>query len=248
MTLDPALVVLIAGIFVLGGFVKGVVGLGLPTVAVALLTLTIGLQDAMALMLVPSFVTNLWQAFAGGRLGAILRRFWSLLLAVCLGVWLGTAVLRTADPGLLTGLLGLLLAAYAGWGLAAPRVPSPARHHRWLSPLTGLLNGLVTGLTGTLVVPAGIYFQALGLSRDMLVQAMGVLFCISTAALGAALWARGMMGVDLGLASLAGLVPALAGMWAGQKVRRRLDEATFRRVFLLSLLLLGLWLTTRLWG
>ncbi|MDA0221325.1 MAG: sulfite exporter TauE/SafE family protein [Proteobacteria bacterium] len=245
MNLDAAVVAAIVAIFVLAGFVKGVVGLGLPTVAVALLTLTIGVKDAMALMLVPSFVTNLWQAVAGGRLGAILARFWSLLAAVCLGVWLGTAVLATADPRLLTGALGVLLALYAGWGLVAPRVPSPARHQRWLAPLTGLLNGLVTGLTGTFVVPAGLYFQALGLQRDLLVQTMGVLFCVSTAALGAAMAGRGMMDTELGLTSLAGLVPALAGMWAGQKLRRRLDEGTFRRVFLLALLLLGLWLVGR---
>ena len=245
MPFDPVLLAAIAAIFVLAGFVKGVVGLGLPTVAVALLTLAIGLPDAMALMLVPSFVTNFWQALAGGRLTEILARFWSLLAAVCLGVWLGTAVLATADPALLTGALGVLLAAYAAWGLVAPKVPSPARHHLWLAPLVGLTNGAVTGLTGTFVVPAGIYFQALGLRRDMLVQAMGVLFCVSTGALGAAMAGRGMMTADLGLTSLAGLLPALAGMWLGARLRRRMDEETFRRVFLLALLLLGLWLAWR---
>lgn len=246
MSLDPLLLAAIAGTFVLAGLVKGVVGFGLPTVAVALLTLTIGLKDAMALMLVPSLVTNLWQALAGGKLWTILRRFWALLLTLCLGVWLGTAVLATADPELLTGLLGVLLAGYAAWGLVAPKMSSPQRHHLWLAPVVGLLNGIVTGLTGTFVVPAGLYFQALGLTRDLLVQAMGVLFSISTAALAAALWQRGMMTEELGLISLAGLVPALAGMWAGQRVRRRLDEGTFRRVFLLALLLLGLWLAARL--
>lgn len=245
MFLDPLQLVAVAAIFVLAGFVKGVVGLGLPTVAVALLTLAVGLPEAMALMLVPSFVTNVWQALSGGRLGAILMRFWSLLAAVCLGIWLATAVLQSADPHLLTGALGVLLAAYAAWGLVAPKLPSPQRHHRWLAPLVGLANGAVTGLTGTFVVPAGIYFQALGLKRDMLVQAMGVLFCVSTAALGAAMAGRGMMRADLGLASLAGLMPALAGMWLGARLRRRLDEATFRRVFLLALLLLGLWLAGR---
>src|SRR5690606_13714915 len=80
VSLDPLLLAAIAGTFVLAGLVKGVIGFGLPTVAVALLTLTIGLKDAMALMLVPSLVTNLWQALAGGRLWTILRRFWALFL------------------------------------------------------------------------------------------------------------------------------------------------------------------------
>lgn len=245
MTPDGPLLVAVAVIFVVAGFVKGVVGLGLPTVAVALLTLTLGLKDAMALMLVPSFVTNLWQMVSGGRLAEILGRFRWLLAAVCVGVWLGSAVLAGADPDLLTGLLGLLLVAYAAWGLVGLRLPSPERHHRWLAPVVGFANGIVTGLTGTFVVPAGLYFQALGLGRDTLVQAMGALFCVSTAALAAGLAGHGLMTADLGLVSLAGLVPALAGMAAGRKVRRRLDEVTFRRVFLVALLLLGVWLAAR---
>jgi len=245
VSLDPVTALVVVAVFVLAGLVKGVTGLGLPTVAVALLTLTVGLKDAMALMVVPSLATNLWQSLAGGRLVTILRRFWPLLAAVCLGVWLGTGLLRAADPALLTGLLGLLLVAYAAWGLVGPRLPSPERQRRWLAPLVGLLNGLVTGLTGTLVVPAGLYLQALGLSRDVLVQALGVLFAVSTAALGAALWSRGLADAELGAASAAGLVPALAGMALGQRLRRRLDEETFRRVFLVALLLLGAWLVAR---
>ena len=72
VTLAEAAVV--AAVFVLAGTVKGVIGLGLPTVALGLLAASVGLERAMALMLVPSFVTNVWQAVAGRHLRGGLRR------------------------------------------------------------------------------------------------------------------------------------------------------------------------------
>ena len=75
---------IVGGTFLVAGFVKGVIGLGVPTVSLALLTVTLGMKTAMALLLLPSLVTNLWQAFAGDAFLAIVRRTWSLLLAMCL--------------------------------------------------------------------------------------------------------------------------------------------------------------------
>ena len=74
MLTDPLLLALVAATFLLAGAVKGVIGMGLPTVSLAILTATVGLHAAMALMVVPSFVTNLWQAMVGGHGRAILAR------------------------------------------------------------------------------------------------------------------------------------------------------------------------------
>ena len=110
---------------------------------------------------------------------------------------------------------------------------------RWLGPLAGITNGILTGLTGSFVVPGVLYLQALGLTRDQLVQAMGILFTISTLAVGAALGGARLLSVDLGLTSAIGLLPALLGMWAGQRLRHRLSETRFKQVFFASLLLVG---------
>ena len=109
--------------FFLAGVVKGVVGLGLPTVTLAVFTATIGLKPAMALLLVPSFVTNCWQAVVGGSFWALLRRMAMLLVLVCIGTWFGVRVLATADTSWLSALFGALLIAYAGTGLIRPVVP-----------------------------------------------------------------------------------------------------------------------------
>lgn len=235
----------VAGTFLLAGCVKGVIGLGVPTVSLALLTATLGLTPAMALLLLPSLITNLWQAVIGGALGPILRRLWPLLLAVCLGTWVGVRVLAQADTGLLSALLGGLLCVYSALSLVRPSLRPPGRAERWLAPLVGGVNGILTGLTGSFVVPGVLYLQALGLPRDTLVQAMGVLFTVSTAALAAALGGYHLVSGDLALLSAAAVVPALIGMQAGRLVRQRLSEAAFRRVFFIALFLLGAWIAVR---
>ena len=159
---SPQMMFVVAGIFVIAGMVKGVVGLGLPTVSLALLTVALGLKEAMALMLIPSLVTNIWQGLAGGALAEILRRLWSLFLFGCLAIWIGTGLLATADTGALSALLGLLLCVYSAISLATPQVPTPGRWEPVLTPATGAATGLLCGLTGSFVVPGVLYLQAVG--------------------------------------------------------------------------------------
>jgi uncharacterized membrane protein YfcA len=236
---ETATIIAIVGAFFLAGAVKGVIGLGLPTVSLALLTVAIDLPSAMALLLVPSVLTNLWQALAGGHLKAVVLRTWPFLAVATGTIWLGALALTRVDLWALSALLGLLLSVYAGLSLAGLRVAVPARHEAWLGPLAGAVNGVLTGMTGSFVVPGVLYLQALGLSRDLLIQAMGLLFALSTAALALALGTNGLLSPELGAWSAAAVAPALVGMTLGRRIRRALSEARFRRVFFVALLLLG---------
>lgn len=234
----------IVAAFLIAGVVKGVVGLGLPIVAVGLLTALVGLKEAMVLMLAPSLVANAWQALVGGHLLGLLQRLAPLLVVCAPGVWLGVGWLAASEARALTGLLGVVLALYALIGLARWRLPSPGRLEWAWSMLIGFVNGVLTGLTGSFAVPAIPYLQALGLDRHQLIQAMGVVFLVSTVLLALAMSREQLLTADLGIASLIGIVPTLAGMVVGQHVRHRLPEATFRRVFLVAILLLGLYIAT----
>lgn len=236
---------IIAAVFLLAGAVKGVVGLGLPTVAIGLLAALIGLPEGMVLMVIPSLVTNLWQALSGGALKTILSRVWPLLLTVFIGAWIGVNIFGRSDVSLLTALLGILLCAYGVFGLTSPKLPSPGRHETWLSPALGVINGTLTGLTGTFFIPGIPYFQVLGFSRDVLVQAMGVLFLTSTAALAIALAGHGRVNVEIGAVSAFATLPALLGMVLGARLRRRLSEQRFRQALFISLLLLGIFIAVR---
>ena len=121
--------VAIAGAFLLAGFVKGVIGLGLPTVSIGLLGLLMTPAQAAAILVVPSLVTNIWQAAVGGGLLALARRLWPLLAGICIGTAVGVAFLPRDDNGRATVWLGLALAIYAALGLVNVEfsVPAPCR-------------------------------------------------------------------------------------------------------------------------
>ncbi|MBX3664391.1 MAG: sulfite exporter TauE/SafE family protein [Burkholderiales bacterium] len=236
---DTSVILAVTVTFLLAGMVKGVIGLGLPTVSLALLTVAFDLPSAMALLLVPSFVTNLWQALAGAHTREVALRIWPFLLTATATVWVGAAALTRVDLALLTALLGVLLASYALLSLGGVRLAIPLRHESWAGLLIGSANGVLTGMTGSFVVPGVMFLQAIGLPRDRLIQAMGMLFTASTLALGVALQQADFITPEHGLLSAGAVLPALAGMVLGRRLRARLSEQRFRTVFFVALLALG---------
>lgn len=241
----PLLLLFTGAVFALAGFVKGVIGLGLPTIAMGLLSLQLAPSQAAALLVVPSFISNVWQLVGHPGLRALLRRLATMLGGVCIGTWLGAGWL-TGGPSRWAGAaLGLALVAYALMGLLMKPWRLPPGQERLWSPLVGLATGLVTAATGVFVIPAVPYLQALGLEKESLVQALGLSFLVSTLALAATLGGGGALPLPVLAASVAALLPTLAGMALGQRLRRSTRPERFKRWFFLGLLALGLTLALR---
>ncbi|MBD1597928.1 sulfite exporter TauE/SafE family protein [Pseudomonas typographi] len=236
---------LVALAFFAAGGVKGITGMGLPTVAMGLLGTAMPPAAAAAMLVLPSLATNAWQLFAGPAMARLWRRLWPMLLGIVVGTAGGAALLVRAAPSWSGLALGLALLGYAGYALWAPPLSLPSRLEPWLSPLVGLTTGVITGATGVFVMPAVPYLQALRLDKDELVQALGLSFTVSTLALAAGLLAHGALRVEQVSLSALAIAPALAGMWLGQQVRARISAKRFRQCFLLFLMLLGLELTVR---
>lgn len=229
--------------FLIAGFVKGVIGLGLPTVAIGLLGLVMPPAEAAALLVVPSLVTNVWQLAAGPNFTALLLRLWPMLLGICAGTWVATAagagMLAIGESGYAAGVLGVALLVYACLGLTRMRFRVPARIETRFSFLVGAITGAVTAATGVFVIPAVPWLQAMDLRRDDLIQALGLSFLTSTIAMAAGLAEGGALDTAMAGSSLLALIPALGGMALGQWVRTRVHPDTFRRCFFMGLLLLG---------
>jgi uncharacterized membrane protein YfcA len=225
--------------FLLAGFVKGITGLGLPTVAIGLLSLVMAPAEAAALLVVPTLVTNLWQLAAGPSFAALSRRLSTMMLAICFGTWMGAGLLVGDTAGRATGALGAALVLYAIVGLAKLRFHISVGAERWLSPLVGAATGLVSAATGVFSIPAVPYLQALGLETEDLVQALGLSFTISTLALALDLARHGVLHISTASASALALMPALGGMLVGQRLRARIRPDVFRFYFFLALLVLG---------
>ena len=234
-----------AAVLMLGGVVKGVIGLGLPVISVGLLGLIMPPLQAAALLVVTNLITNVWQVAAGPSFKALAARLWPMMLGIFAGSVAGAGLLAFGRSGQGVGLLGGALVVYAGLGLLAIRPQVPRRAESWLGALVGAATGAITIVTGVFVVPAVPYLQALGLDREDLVQALGLSFLISTVALAVVLSGAGLFDAGVAGSSVAALIPALLGMLIGQKLRGRLSQATFRLCFLWGLLALGLYLILR---
>lgn len=231
--------------FLLAGTVKGVIGMGLPTVSLSILTIAFDLPTAMALLIVPSVLTNVWQAMDGKQTLALIKQLWPFLLSATLFVALGTMAFKVLPLSGLSALLGVLLLFYAVINLAGFSMTIAPARQTGVGGALGCINGILTGMTGSCVVPGVMYLQALNLPRDSFIQAMGLLFTFSTLALGIALYANHLMTASLAAQSALGLLPAVIGMIAGKRLRKRLDDKTFRKVFFLSVLFIAIFIIWR---
>ena len=230
----------VIAVFAIAGMIKGTIGLGLPAVSMALLTLLMSPFQAATLLIIPSLVTNIWQLFAEGHVLRLIRRFWRLLLGIIVGtIW---SVFPTLGQGEFQSeiLLGGMLALYGAYGLFAKNMPNLAPHEKWLSPIIGYLGGAITVATGVIVIPVVPFLQSLHLKRDDLVQSLGLAFTVSTVCLAIYLYLNPVdqMNIDWKM-SLIALIPALIGMWFGTKIRYRIPEQKFRKLFFLGLILFG---------
>jgi uncharacterized membrane protein YfcA len=237
--------ILVAAVFALAGFVKGAIGLGLPTIAMGLLAIVMPPVEAAAILLLPSLLTNIWQMVAGPSLRTIVRRLWPMTFGVCLGTWAGMGLMTGTSARYGTAFLGAALALYALTGIVSIRLALPRDWEAIFGPLTGVVTGIITAATGVFVIPAVPYLQAIGLEKDDLVQALGLSFTVSTLALAVNIGAAGSLNVSKASITFVAVVMACAGMWLGQTLRLRLPSSVFRRCFFIGLLLLGIYLAAR---
>ena len=227
--MDQQLYLFLLFTFILAGFVKGVTGMGLPTVAMGLLGLFLSPPVAAALLVIPSFVTNLLQLVTGPSVRLITRRLWLMMLLILAGTIAASSLITRINPAWSAFGLGMALIIYAVFALISPSFTISPTREKWLSPVIGGITGLITGATGVFVIPAVPFLQSLRFSKDELVQALGLSFTVSTVALAAGLYLNNAFRVEQFSLSFFSILPALAGMWLGQKVRARISARRFRQ-------------------
>lgn len=239
--IEPVLF-LIAAAFLLAGFVKGVIGLGLPTVSMGLLAVTMPPAQALAIVIVPAIITNIWQTFVGPYLRDIIRRLWPLMVGTVVGIWLNAGMLTDPYARYGTIVLGILLVIYAVIGLSRFSFSVAPRDEKWIGGIVGVVTGMVSAATGVQVIPSMPFMQAIGMEKDELVQALGVFFTVATVALAFNLTSAGLLTAATALPGAIAMAAAFAGMFIGQAVRSRMQPEAFRRWFLIAMIFLGLYL------
>jgi uncharacterized protein len=238
---EPVLL-LIAAAFLLAGFIKGVIGLGLPTVSMGLLAVTMQPSHALAIVIVPAIITNIWQTFIGPYLRDIIRQLWPLMVGTVVGIWLNAGMLTGPYARYGTVVLGVLLVIYAIVGLSKFSFKVARSDEKWIGGIVGVITGVVSAATGVQVIPSMPFMQAIGMEKDELVQALGVFFTVATLALAFSLTSAGLLSTSTALPGAVAMAGAFAGMFIGQSVRSRMQPEAFRRWFLVAMIFLGIYL------
>lgn len=245
LDVSPLTLLLAAGAFLAGGTVKGVLGIGLPLIAVPLLATALDLQTAVALMIVPVTSSNLLQAVQGGHYGKAVRRFWPVLVPLVLFTIVSAQFL--ADIDLQTGalVLGVIVMAFAVVQALPLRLTVTPELTRLLNPLMGALSGALGGVSNLFGPPLIIYLVALRLPKEEFVGSIALLFLVGGVTLYATLFLNGLLTLELVGLSAAGAVPMGAGLLLGGRLRERIPQRTFERLLLLVLFLIGINLVRR---
>lgn len=236
--MDSHIAMYAAAVFVIAGGVKGITGMGLPTVGVSLLGLAMPPSAAAALLVLPSLATNLAQCF-GWHTRELWRRFGPLWIAILVGCVFTPAPTIGSSAGFARIGLAIILVAYGAWGLAGSTLPQPRKHEWWISILVGYVTGVMTVATGVFVIPVSPYMQSLKLPREQMVQALGFTFSICTIGLALRLGMDHVPVAQFGWPALVALVCAFAGMALGTRLRKRWDQKTFSRAVSVIFVLLG---------
>jgi len=237
-------VVAVCGLF-FAGIIKGATGIGYSSCALPFLVASLGLKDAIVLVVAPAMASNVAVLFTTGSLKRSLRKFWPLYLATLPGILCGVSLLMWADKRIPTQVLGVIICAYAIQALLRPNFSISPRIAKAARAPVGFANGLLTGFTGSQVMPLMPYMLALNLEPTLFVQAVNIAVVIASVFLGIGLGLAGLMSVpELSLSVLA-IAPALLGVHLGNWARRHIPASQFKSIVLAVLLLIGFTLALR---
>ena len=233
----------IAGVtfaFLVGGFVKGVISLGLPLVALPLLLFVVDVKVGIALLLVPMVVSNVIQAIEGEGTVALLRRFAPLLMALTVGTLIGTSLLAQLDGRTLQLTIGPAAIVFSMVSFMHPQLAVPARSERWMGPMIGLFSGIIGGMTTFFGPVLAAYIFGLRLGRDAFVKGIAVIYVFAASLLMLGGITHGYATPTLLALSCLGMIPVYLGMRIGARIRHRTDPEKFRLLVLGAVCLTGI--------
>ena len=233
-------VLVVLATYMFAATAKGITGLGFSTTCLPILTLAIGLKEALPLVIIPSIWSNLIVMRQAGRLSETLGRFWPMLLALLPGLVFGLWILSRIHGAQAGAVLGVMLILWCAFSFLNPELRLPLKLERPLAPVIGCLTGVINGVTGSQVVPAVPFLMSLHLDRNLFIQAVNCSFTLSSVVMAIGLSQLGLFETSDVLLSGLGACFVIFGVQFGVAIRRRLSEALFRNAILVILSIMGL--------
>jgi uncharacterized protein len=235
--MTPLMVLAYAALaLVMGGFVKGTLGVGLPLVVLPLLSFVVPGHQAIAIMIVPVLASNAWQAWETRVDGSHLRRFLPLMIALVLSTLLTARMTIALSDEAITVLIAIAVLLAVCLMLWQPAFNvTPTNERRWgvvVGWASGLLGG-VSSLAGPLIIS---FLLALRLPRETFVGCISIIYLAAALPLYITMVLHGKVSADDVGWSAAALAPMWIGLTLGRVFRHRLSEVGFRRVLLAFLI------------
>ncbi|WP_238380970.1 sulfite exporter TauE/SafE family protein [Alkalilacustris brevis] len=244
---EPLLIGLAIGVTLFAGVVKGVVGFAMPMIMISGLGSFLAAEIALALLIIPTLVTNVQQAFRQGWSAAVqvVRDYWRMLLVIVIGIALSAQIMTSIPQGIVFALLGGPITFYAAIQLMGRSLRFNMVHKRRWEVGLGAIGGFYGGISGVWGPPLIAYLLSAGVEKTENVRVQGVIYMLGSVMLAMAHMQSGVLNAQTLPLSALMVVPAVLGMWLGFKLQDKLDQVTFVRWTLVVLMLSGLNLVRR---
>ncbi|MGH1424511.1 MAG: sulfite exporter TauE/SafE family protein [Pseudooceanicola sp.] len=244
--MSPAVFALCLGIALFAGVIKGLVGFAMPMILVSGLGSFVGPELALAGLILPTLLTNGWQALRQGWRAAwdSVKRFQLFLMVGFVALIVSAQLVRIMPERLMLALIGVPITAFAAMQLTGTplRLPNASRK---IEVAVATFAGFIGGFSGVWGPPTVAYLTALDTPKTDQIRIQGVIYGLGAVALLGAHIGSGVLRMETLPLSVALLVPAGIGMWIGLKLHDRVDQATFRTATLAVLFIAGLNLIRR---
>ena len=240
---EPTLLnlLIVALAFLAAGTSKGILGVGIPLIAVPALSGVMHPATTLAVIALPILLSNLWQAFEGRRFGLSFRRFWPAIPTMILGGVLGAQFITVIDPRTAQSVLGVIVLVYAASQLVNIRIPAPsASAERIWTPIVGLLSGLLGGVAAYFGPPVIMYLLALRVTKEEFISSAAMLYLIGIVPVFSTLALEGVLGKSELLLSVAGTVIILGAVAFGTWLRGMVSQEIFRKTLLIILMVMAI--------
>ena len=242
---DPVTLALAAAVLLAAGFVKGITGMGLPLVGVSLMSFFLPIREGLGIIILPLMLTNVWQVVEVKGTLAPLRRFWPLMVTLLVFLGVGAQLVVMLDSSWLYLTVGVMVTIFTSLGLLHPTMKLPPKGEVPVGIATGALAGICGGMAGIWGPPISMYLLALDLKKDDFIGTVGLVWFLGAVPLCLFYVFNGILGMHNVAYSLGACVPVMAGLWVGQKIRRRIPQESFRKVLMVTLFVIGLNLIRR---
>lgn len=243
--MDNALILVAAGAFVFAGTIKGLVGIGLPTALISILAQFTDPRIAIALLLAPALILNIWQVARSGGAIANLRKVWPFAAVMFVSIWYFSRFAAGLPVDLMITGVGAVIVLFVLSNLLSTPPPIPDSLDLPVQLVAGLAAGLIGGLTSIWSPPMVIYLLARRVDKETFIGTTGILILAGSLPLFFGYWQAGILTPALAGISAAMVLPAMLGFGLGEWLRRWLNPARFRNLILLTFLVMGLNLLRR---